>query len=65
MLKYDKIGFGISIYIWKYAHIWSGSTKLLDKTKEVSPRKLTNGHHFVKNHVKSGRKLPNFKWLGP
>ena len=26
---------------------------MLDKTKEVTPHELANGHHFVKNHVKS------------
>ena len=26
---------------------------------------LTNGHYFVKNHLKSGQKCPDFKWLGP
>ena len=32
-------------------------------TPEAQPFEIwTNGYHFVKNHVKTGPKCPDFKW---
>ena len=45
---------------YKWSGFWIGSE--IRKPNHWKSRK--NGCHFVKNHLKSGRKCPDFKWSG-